>query len=450
MTNARALSRLSVLFTLFCLPNFVFANFSSNVSGNLTASVNLSSGNLGSLEILTTSIDAVLFDQEYALQLLAQGGSGMYEWSVATGTLPPGFSLNSETGVLSGNFNYATLTQFDPYVFTIRLSDQCFPFTDSDNTVYTLPDATQAFSLGPDPDDYCWNVYQSGGIWNSRSLNNSDFVYTFFEGVGVDIYFGTEYIGLDLPSEISIDNVVVTPVAVNSNVPDPSLWQSNGATVFTRYRLAEDLEFGDHVLKIVAPSSGNRQVAFQNLEVQQVSNNVNYYVSKNVTPSNSLYRCSAQRADLPALSIVPTLVLQNNTLTVSDLPAGIEASTTTATNTTTTTNTIVSDNLISSDNTTVSANVAKPRFAVAEEYVVFLEVYDADSNRIDTIFKNFDGGITLPENGTKVKLAYLNKSEPRERYESVEEPIETLVAKASTSNSSAAASSGGGGGCLIR
>ena len=66
---------------------------------------------------------------------------------------------------------------------------------------------------------------------------------------------------------------------------------------------------------------------------------------------------------------MPTLILQNNSLMVSDLPAGIEVSTTTSTNITATTNTIVSDNLISSDNTTISANVAKPRAAVGEDYV---------------------------------------------------------------------------------
>jgi hypothetical protein len=38
----------------------------------------------------------------YSQTLAASGGSGVYTWSVTSGTLPAGLSLNSVSGVLSG------------------------------------------------------------------------------------------------------------------------------------------------------------------------------------------------------------------------------------------------------------------------------------------------------------------------------------------------------------
>lgn len=470
---------LAMLLNLVCMSGTAYSasTTSTNVGGNIiTTSVNLISGNILDLEILTTSIDSVLFDQEYSLQLLGSGGSGNYIWSVSSGSLPPGFSLDSETGVLSGNFNYVTLTQLDPYEFTISLSDECFPVTTEDNTVFSLDDATQSFSLGPDTESYCWDVYESGGLITARSLNNSDFAYIFYEGKGVDMYFGTQNAGLDLPSSITIDGEEVTPTAIDPNVTDPSTWTSSGVTLFKRYRLAEGLDFGDHVIRIAAPSSGNRQVAFQELEIEQGEGVATYYQFQDILPEKSLYRCSAQRTDLTPLSIDPDLVLKQRTLLVTDLPAGIETSTTTSsedivsanvtisTNTTTSDNTTISDNTTTSDNITTSTNTAKPlvlsklRFAASEDdYAVFFEIYDENSNRIDTIFENSDGELNIPPDNTRVKLVYMSIDDPRERYESPEESIESVLSKAaanaassSSSSSSSDGGGGGGGGCLIR
>jgi hypothetical protein len=462
-----------VLFQFVWYLDSAWANFTTtaNVNGNLiTSSVNLTAGNIQDLEILTTSIDSVLFDQEYSLQLLASGGSGNYIWSVSSGSLPPGFALDSETGVLSGNFNYVTLTQLDPYEFTVSLSDECFPVTTSDNTVLSLDDATQAFSLGPDTDSYCWNVYESGGLITARSLNNSDFAYIFYEGKGVDIYFGTQNVWLDLPSSVTVDGVEVTPTSIDPNVTDPSTWTSNGATLFKRFRLAEGLDFGDHVIRIAAPSSGNRQVAFQELEIEQGEGVATYYQFQDILPENSLYRCSAQRTDLTPLAIDPELVLKQRTLLVTDLPAGIATSSSssssniTSANVTISTNLTTSDNTTTSDNVTTSTNTEKPeqlsklRSAVSEDdYVVFFEIYDENSNRIDTIFENSDGELNIPPDNSRVKLVYLSKDDPRDRYESPEESIESVLSKAasnaassSSSGTSSNSSGGGGGGCLIR
>lgn len=54
----------------------------------------------------------------YSQALEASGGSGGYNWSVTSGTLPDGLSLDSSTGVISG-----TPTAANVYSFTVRVTD---------------------------------------------------------------------------------------------------------------------------------------------------------------------------------------------------------------------------------------------------------------------------------------------------------------------------------------
>lgn len=56
--------------------------------------------------------------REYRVPLLATGGLPAYEWVVETGALPPGLSLNSFTGLLSG-----VPISVGTYPFTLRLRD---------------------------------------------------------------------------------------------------------------------------------------------------------------------------------------------------------------------------------------------------------------------------------------------------------------------------------------
>jgi large repetitive protein len=54
----------------------------------------------------------------YSDQLTATGGTGTLTWSVSSGTLPPGLTLNSSTGLLSG-----TPTASGSYAFTVKVTD---------------------------------------------------------------------------------------------------------------------------------------------------------------------------------------------------------------------------------------------------------------------------------------------------------------------------------------
>ena len=60
----------------------------------------------------------------YSQELSAYGGVSPYTWSVDSGALPPGFSLNSSSGVLGGT---APAGSAGTYNFTVRVTDSQSP-----------------------------------------------------------------------------------------------------------------------------------------------------------------------------------------------------------------------------------------------------------------------------------------------------------------------------------
>jgi Putative Ig domain len=55
------------------------------------------------LQIVTTSLPAAKSGSAYSATLQATGGTSPYHWSIASGTLPAGLSLDGKSGVISGN-----------------------------------------------------------------------------------------------------------------------------------------------------------------------------------------------------------------------------------------------------------------------------------------------------------------------------------------------------------
>ena len=70
------------------------------------------------LNITTTSLPNARRNSSYNRTLQATGGVTPYTWSVVSGNLPPGLSLNASTGVVSGR---ATTT--GTWNFTVRVAD---------------------------------------------------------------------------------------------------------------------------------------------------------------------------------------------------------------------------------------------------------------------------------------------------------------------------------------
>lgn len=73
------------------------------------------------LKILTTQPAEGVVGQNYSFQIEMSGGGPPFTWSLVLGSLPPGVSLNANTGVLAG-----TPTQEGNYSFTVKVADSTF------------------------------------------------------------------------------------------------------------------------------------------------------------------------------------------------------------------------------------------------------------------------------------------------------------------------------------
>ncbi len=74
------------------------------------------------IRIETQGLPGGIANTQYSTKLSAEGGSAPYTWSVLSGTLPAGLSLNSKTGILSG-----TPTSGGSSTFRIKVEDSASP-----------------------------------------------------------------------------------------------------------------------------------------------------------------------------------------------------------------------------------------------------------------------------------------------------------------------------------
>jgi hypothetical protein len=84
--------------------------------------ITIASAANSSLSIVTTLLASGALNAAYLATLVAQGGTSPYTWSVSSGTLPPGLSLNASTGVISG-----TPSHVGSFSSTIQVTDSSQP-----------------------------------------------------------------------------------------------------------------------------------------------------------------------------------------------------------------------------------------------------------------------------------------------------------------------------------
>jgi hypothetical protein len=73
----------------------------------------------GGLTITTTSLRRGMVGVSYSDGLAASGGTQPYSWSLASGSLPPGLTLNSSTGAITGTPTTAGTSSFTAQVITV-------------------------------------------------------------------------------------------------------------------------------------------------------------------------------------------------------------------------------------------------------------------------------------------------------------------------------------------
>ena len=97
------------------------------------------------LMITTTSLPAATGGQPYSAMLAATGGITPYTWSVSSGSLPPGLTLNPSTGMISGTPDVA-----GTYDFTVTVTDAEKPAMTASTALSISVSGPVITSLRPD------------------------------------------------------------------------------------------------------------------------------------------------------------------------------------------------------------------------------------------------------------------------------------------------------------
>ena len=94
------------------LSNFVVRATSAGLSETRVLSITVEAAPVASVTILTTSLPGGTVGVAYAQTLAASGGNGTYTWSLVSGALPSGLTLNVGTGAIAGTPTAAGTASF--------------------------------------------------------------------------------------------------------------------------------------------------------------------------------------------------------------------------------------------------------------------------------------------------------------------------------------------------
>jgi hypothetical protein len=154
-------------------------------AGNYTATAYLSITVTAELQITTTLLETGAVGTKYSTTVAAIGGVAPYTWTIESGVLPAGMSLNASTGVISGTPTTAATSNFvlevtdsEGYTaganesITVNIADDVRITTTSlpNGTIDTAYSATLEATSGTKP--YTWSVY-SGSLPLGLSLDAS-------------------------------------------------------------------------------------------------------------------------------------------------------------------------------------------------------------------------------------------------------------------------------------
>ena len=153
---------------------------SSPLTASKAFSLSISASTVSPVSILTTSLPTATSGSSYNTMLQASGGVSPYLWSITTGQLPLGLSLNASTGVISG-----TPSASGTYGFTAAVRDaQSTPQTASQALQVTVAAGTASGTIYDNRDMSTGNLSQ----WINRDFGLGTNVGSNQSGAGYLTY----------------------------------------------------------------------------------------------------------------------------------------------------------------------------------------------------------------------------------------------------------------------
>jgi len=149
-------------------------NFVISVTDSQTPSPNTTTANLSitvsapALSVTTSSLEGGALGTAYNQTLAATGGITPYSWSISSGSLPAGLSLNASTGVISGT---PTGNTTGPTDFTVKATDSETPTAQSATASLSitisappLSVTTTSLAVGVAGSAYSASLQATGGV----------------------------------------------------------------------------------------------------------------------------------------------------------------------------------------------------------------------------------------------------------------------------------------------
>lgn len=96
------------------------------------------------LGITTSTLPSGAASKAYSASLGAQGGKAPYGWTLVSGSLPPGLSLNKSTGVISGTPSSGGL-----FNFTVKVMDSNVPAGEATKTLKIVVSGSSGVTIPP-------------------------------------------------------------------------------------------------------------------------------------------------------------------------------------------------------------------------------------------------------------------------------------------------------------